>query len=229
MNASDRVGDTVLHWAAYGGSELTTRYLLDQWCEPESWGNNRMRAGRAAHTSLRQSRWRTRSVDPDITNEESRTPLHYAVTQGFESVVRCVARVQAHRLNRTFHLCGGMRLPAQPPFIFCDRFPRALCAGRFSSTARTPLLKTWTARRPGTQPGLQPSRRRRLATRAWQCAGASCEAAEARAGEVASCRHCTASQRQRLEPDRLERLERLLTALLVRVPLVCSQEGEGRA
>lgn len=35
MNDHDVLaGDTVLHWAAYGGSELTTRYLLDQWRAP---------------------------------------------------------------------------------------------------------------------------------------------------------------------------------------------------
>ncbi|XP_028760732.1 protein S-acyltransferase 24 isoform X2 [Neltuma alba] len=101
INATDHTGQTALHWSAIGGAIQVAELLLQEGARvtaTDMYGFQATHAaaqfGQTAFLYYIVSKW---NADPDIPDNDGRSPLHWAAYKGFADCIRLLIFLDAYR------------------------------------------------------------------------------------------------------------------------------------
>lgn len=101
INAKDRSGQTALHWSAVRGSVEVADLLLKEGAQLNSADKDGYQtihvAAQYDQTSFLYhivSKW---NADPDVLDNDGRSPLHWAACKGFSDLIRLLLFLDVHR------------------------------------------------------------------------------------------------------------------------------------
>lgn len=100
VNASDHTGQTALHWSAARGAIQAAEVLLQEGARVDAVDRNGYQAthvaaqyGQTAFLYHIVSRW---NADPDVPDNDGRSPLHWAAYKGFADCIRLLLFLDAY-------------------------------------------------------------------------------------------------------------------------------------
>lgn len=101
INATDHTGQTALHWSAVRGAIQVAELLLQEGARVNSADMNGYQTthvaaqyGQTAFLYYVVSKW---NADPDIPDNDGRSPLHWAAYKGFADSIRLLLFLDGHR------------------------------------------------------------------------------------------------------------------------------------
>ncbi|XP_045786595.1 protein S-acyltransferase 24 isoform X1 [Trifolium pratense] len=101
VNATDHTGQTALHWSAVRGAIQVAELLLQEGARVNSADMNGYQTthvaaqyGQTAYLYHVVSKW---NADPDVPDNDGRSPLHWAAYKGFADSIRLLLFLDAHR------------------------------------------------------------------------------------------------------------------------------------
>ncbi|KAJ0524685.1 putative protein S-acyltransferase [Helianthus annuus] len=101
VNAVDLTGQTALHWSAVRGSIQVADLLLEEGARVNAadiygYQTTHVAAqyGQTAFLYHIVTKW---NADPDVPDNEGRSPLHWAAYKGFADSIRLLLFLDAHR------------------------------------------------------------------------------------------------------------------------------------
>ncbi|XP_062148643.1 protein S-acyltransferase 24 [Alnus glutinosa] len=101
VNATDHTGQTALHWSAVRGAIQVAELLLQEGARVNATDLNGYQAthvaaqyGQTAFLYHNASKW---NADPDVPDNDGRSPLHWAAYKGFADCIRLLLFLDAYR------------------------------------------------------------------------------------------------------------------------------------
>ncbi|XP_041003457.1 LOW QUALITY PROTEIN: protein S-acyltransferase 24 [Juglans microcarpa x Juglans regia] len=101
INVTDHTGQTALHWSAVRGANQVAELLLQEGARVNAADMNGYQAthvaaqyGQTAFLYYIVSKW---NADPDIPDNDGRSPLHWAAYKGFADCIRLLLFLDAYR------------------------------------------------------------------------------------------------------------------------------------
>ncbi|XVE63638.1 hypothetical protein DITRI_Ditri07aG0035900 [Diplodiscus trichospermus] len=116
INATDHTGQTALHWCAVRGAIQVAELLLQEGARVDAadiygYQTTHVAAqyGQTAFLYHIVSKW---NADPDIPDNEGRSPLHWAAYKGFADCLRLLLFLDAYRLRQDKEGCTPLHWAA---------------------------------------------------------------------------------------------------------------------
>ncbi|XP_065849104.1 protein S-acyltransferase 24 [Euphorbia lathyris] len=116
VNAADHIGQTALHWSAIRGAIQVAELLLQEGARVEAVN---MYGYQATHVAAQYgqtsflyhivSKW---NADPDVPDNDGRSPLHWAAYKGFADCIRLLLFLDAYRGRQDKEGCTALHWAA---------------------------------------------------------------------------------------------------------------------
>ncbi|CAL0325665.1 unnamed protein product [Lupinus luteus] len=116
VNATDHTGQTALHWSAVRGAIQVAELLLQEGARVNASDMNGYQTthvaaqyGQTAFLYHVVSKW---NADPDVPDNDGRSPLHWAAYKGFADSIRLLLFLNAHRERQDKEGCTSLHWAA---------------------------------------------------------------------------------------------------------------------